>query len=250
MILEFPASALSATEVVQRLQQQGCLLLRQALNRDWLTRWHPAFERCFERADQRQQSGQMSEQEYHSLYSYGHPGRDDLQAHSRWQKELLQELAPLVHALHGEELCLLTQNSLPRRQRCAKPEYGIPWHQDQEFSGPLRSGFNFWVPLSPAGGRAPGLELWPHGPLRPYLHLQMSNAEREALCQQIPEAEIWRPELQVGDLLIFHYFILHRSYFPPQMKNTRISYELRLAAYSELRNSGIPFIVCAPDMGI
>ena len=235
-IPDFEAAELSVAEVATHLQAYGALLLRGFFPVDLLAGWLPVFKAAFERADQQWLSGQMLPQTYQRLYRYGHIDSSLLPEHSQWLQSLLSlpQARSLLNGLYPQGSGLLQKNSLPRRQRPDLPEFGIAFHQDQEFLGALSTALNLWVPLTPAGDTVyPGLELLLPSPQQPLLNLKQSVAERERCLQPWLAGLHWRPQMQPGDLLIFGPFMLHRTFFALGMSAARISSEIRVLDLQE-----------------
>lgn len=115
-----------------------------------------------------------------------------------------------------------------------KPTSTVPFHQDTKaFS---RRCMNVWVPLSPAGREAPGLELLPvlvdglvaargqGGSRYAQLRLEITEADLQA---SYPKTDLWHPEMKPGDVLFFLGTTVHRSYVTSAMTKPRRSLELR-----------------------
>lgn len=226
------------------LHQQGALVVRQVWPVQLFQDWLPRFQAAFDKSDYTFVTGQMPPEQYEGFYRYGHVSPVDLPERASWHEQLFaqSEFQWLLRQLFGPQLCLLAKNSLPRRQRAQFPERAIAFHQDYEFTGPLPSGVNCWIPLTPAGGDYPGLELWLAGPQRPLFHLSQATAEREALTRQIPPEQLWRPCLQAGDLLLLSFFTVHRTSLHAEMRQERISYELRLISDKDRHLTRSPLI--------
>lgn len=186
------------------LQQHQALLLRQLLPLDLLKIWLPRFEKGFAAADLEMQTGQMPLNIYHNLYAYGHVHPSKISAYHEWHLAVLREplFRELLRALLGERFALMVKNAYPRRQGGAYREQAIDWHQDAAFLGPLPA-INTWIPLTPAGGDYPGLEL------------------------VLGSGQHWSPQLSPGDVLVFHPLTRHRTLLPSHQNTVRISSELR-----------------------
>jgi hypothetical protein len=111
----------------------------------------------------------------------------------------------------------------------------LPFHQDQTIlQSPL---LNIWIPLTPCGATAPGLEIVLTNE-RKILNVIGSPddevpVERARIDEQLVWATFgahasWRPLMRVGEGLVFTGTTAHRTYVTEQMTDTRISLELRL----------------------
>jgi len=242
---DYPAQT-EVTQLLGVLKEQGCLLLRQALPLKPLAALHWRALQAYNRADTRFALGQLSEAET-TLYRYGHvppqacyPAEDPFLALAH----LLEPLLPLLSAITTDPV-LLYQNSLFRRQQpqsAAAPP--LPWHQDAAFLGKVSPVWNVWCPLVNCGEQAPGLEILLLNPTEvlapprlPEGHVLKAGDAYELyafppewLQLHCPEVPAWLPSLQVGDVLLFHERILHRTGLNPSMNLPRLSLELRVTS--------------------
>lgn len=227
---DFKADFFSLTRTKGLLQAEGALVLRQFFPKQLLQEWLPRFVTAVEESERQFQQGQLSESEYQNYYRFGHPLPRLVEGFELWLQALFAYL-PLRHLLrqlYGPEVCIMGAYSLPR---CIQPDFPLrklDFHQDYEYIGPVQEAINIWTPLTSAGGLYPGLEVWLNGPQKPVLKLEQSQAERQAIVAKIPPAELWHPEMQAGDVLIFTPYTFHRTYLSSEMTQNRISYELRL----------------------
>jgi hypothetical protein len=111
--------------------------------------------------------------------------------------------------------------------------------------GPILSrhaySINFWVPMVACPGVAPGLQLV-RGPFQPMQEAVKHDWEACTVDHDL-ELEMQRlytsgkdgdprfiPQLERGDVLVFHNWIIHGSYATPKMTKSRTSFELRFNA--------------------
>lgn len=87
---------------------------------------------------------------------------------------------------------------------------------------PLLTG---WLPLTPCGCHAPGLE-FVRVPQTQLLHYQALNDE--TIRNLFDAADFWQPVLTPGDLLWFDRGTLHRTTVTTEMTGDRLSLEWRL----------------------
>ncbi len=203
---DFEGTAIPFDNLDAQLAEAGAVVLRGLVPRALIEHWLPRFLQAFEEADTQVYTGQMPASLYQSLYRYGHVYPPTIPHYEQWHQALLQHrpFQQVLRSFFGDRCALMIQNSYPRRQGRSRSEHAIDWHQDQAFLGPLPV-INTWIPMTPAGGNYPGVEL----------------ALSSGAC--------WIPELQPGDVLIFHAFTRHRTFLPDNF-NERISSELRWIA--------------------
>lgn len=127
----------------------------------------------------------------------------------------------------------------------------IPYHQDSySQSKNIKNVLNCWMPLSPCGRNAPGLEVvmdrcYPDFPRKDF-GLATENAAydfitiaREKIVEVFGE-KFLAPIFDVGDCLIFSQDVIHRTYVTEEMDRPRINFEFRVFAENcidaEVRN--------------
>jgi hypothetical protein len=221
---------------LQALKSQGCILLRSCLEPTFLIALRSELAELYQKAEEALQAGRMPPKVYQRLYQYGHLPPESLLSLSVFADTVLQSenLRSLLLAIFGSKLALLTKGTLPRRQHPFWPERSIPFHQDAEFLAGI-SALNFWLPLDTCGKDAPGLELllqpqkqlWfelnPEHDTPLYLH-----RDQQRVLQAADKTFFWRPEMEIGDLLIFDSYLLHRTHLATSMFHERYSFEIRL----------------------
>jgi len=207
----------------------GALLIRQAFDPSLCDQWLPRFQRAFLKEDACFHSGHLSDDVYQNFYRYGHVRPQQIPRHQEWVSQILQTplLQLFLRHLYGTEVCILLNNSIPRRQNADNSEFSIYLHQDYEFIGLLRSGINIWVPLTPVGGDYPGLELSLNCPQHPIFNRDMSSVERDRVMREL-KLEPWAIQMQPGDLLLFTFYTIHRTALASTMKHSRFSSEIRV----------------------
>lgn len=214
--------------LLQHFLSHGALLIRGAFDPAICSQWLPRFQADFLSEDAAFNHKRMPEEIYQKLYRFGH-ARYQRVSQQEWLSQILKTpfLRHFLRQIYGPEIYVLLHNSFPRRQNSAHAELAVSFHQDYEFIGVLRSGINIWVPLTPAGGAYPGLDLTLNCPQRPLLHLNMPALEREKTIQEL-KLENWSIQMQPGDLLLFSFYTLHRTALSPAMQQTRFSSEIRV----------------------
>ena len=125
--------------------------------------------------------------------------------------------------------------------RARKKSGAIHFHQEQivtKFPGV----HNIWPTLSPAGTVAnrdtPGVQFY-IGRREELCTLQIGTPKYEALIDRLNKAAedgksgdnegtFFRPELSLGDVIVFDRYVPHASYIPPSAHGTRVSFDIRL----------------------
>lgn len=124
----------------------------------------------------------------------------------------------------------------------------IEFHVDAQFFPDHLFSINFWTPLVACGRKAPGLEvvLNPVQETKEYLKynpeghallpddfanthkFDRSRRQEENIKSHFQPEKFFSPALQVGDVLAFSNFTLHRTHLAPAMTKNRLSLEVRL----------------------
>jgi ectoine hydroxylase-related dioxygenase (phytanoyl-CoA dioxygenase family) len=128
---------------------------------------------------------------------------------------------------------------------------GIEWHQDGAFLGGGVRTVNAWFALSRCGRDAPGLDVIPQRVPRVFATGQSGDAETffdwvvsaETIARELPGVQVWRPEFQAGDVLLFDHVTLHRTANSPAMPNPRYAIESWFFAPSVYPSKGSTPIV-------
>ena len=155
----------------------------------------------------------------------------------------LRERFPLAHAALGPVLrsvrlrwpgAEIVERACVFRQIMPDGSTTIYWHMDADGAGvdDLGETWNCWLPLEDVGfGRYPSLEIIEGseavmrraGPLRP------GHREDAWVAENFPGAVPFRPQLRVGDAVVFSHWLLHRTEPMGEMAGPRIGCELRFA---------------------
>ena len=106
----------------------------------------------------------------------------------------------------------------------------VSWHQDGAFLGNGIRTINAWFALSRCGRDAPGMALMPVR-LERILPVGEKGSHYDwslspdTVAREMPGVEIWRPECEEGDVLLFDHFTLHRTAADPGMPTWRYAFE-------------------------
>jgi hypothetical protein len=140
-------------------------------------------------------------------------------------------LDELIGAYFGERPALSVEKTTLRLVDTATqhPE----WHQDGAFLGDGVRTVNAWFALSRCGRDAPGLDVIPQRLERVFATGTTGTAETffdwvvsaETIMRELPGVQVWRPEFEAGDVLLFDHVTLHRTANSPAMPNVRYAIE-------------------------
>lgn len=108
----------------------------------------------------------------------------------------------------------------------------LPWHQD--ILDRKDQFLTCWMPFMKIDADTPGLDLVPFK-----LHHIITTQDKETiandyvnfsdeLVNQKASPLRWRPQLDVGDVLIFDPYCVHRTSYDPNFKNERYSMDIRI----------------------
>lgn len=122
------------------------------------------------------------------------------------------------------------------------------WHQDGAFLGQGIRTLDAWFSLSRCGRDAPGLDLipirldrvLPPGQAGTYFDWTVSP---ETIARELPQAQVWRPELEPGDVMFFDHFLIHRTAADATMRGVRYAIESWFFAPSTYPRTSTPLIV-------
>lgn len=160
------------------------------------------------------------------------PFLDMVQAARTDEPFLNPYLAEILTEIFGSLPAIDYQKSVFRLVTAENPDSFVPFHQDMRAFGLM--GINLWLPLTPAGGDFPGLELLPGRTKRLLDTLphsgEYSLVEINRRRFNFDEALLVAPVLKPGDCILFLGDVVHRTYIPPSRKGERISLEIRLFA--------------------
>jgi hypothetical protein len=115
-------------------------------------------------------------------------------------------------------------------QRRLAPDASGGWHQDAAVYGQTAQTLNFWVPVSPCGDVAPGLEMVPrwldhlvgtHGDAGVDEYAALSGE----VDQLLADAPAVRPVFSAGDAAVFDQMLLHQTAASTEFTETRYGFE-------------------------
>ncbi len=144
-------------------------------------------------------------------------------------------LRPILERYFGAPIVPVADEMRFRRHRPSVVRTHVPLHQDIMFTGTDRSLVNCWVPLTPCGREAPGLEVAAthmagrfvhHGKSPPGAYPMDHVPDQMLAGFPVPMFRI-APEFEAGDVLLFDGWCLHRTTDLPGMTKERLSVEAR-----------------------
>jgi hypothetical protein len=144
-------------------------------------------------------------------------------------------LPSIYVAYYGDSCFTSYETDAVRYQRPDIAHLSYFFHQDGNYhSREIKDhvGITTWIPLTEAGGDAPGLHLYPHklhdllpipeGIQPPYLFAD------ETYCLKRFGDTLWAPVVPAGDAVIFDNFCVHRTFITSTMTRERQSADVRV----------------------
>jgi len=261
-----PAAELTPGVVRNGILRHGCVLARGLVPPARAERLREAVERAFAAYDAAVAGRATPDMapwfdavedlpDADVVRSFGRAGQGVLAADS---PRALFEFLEAVHDVHldaliagflGERPTLSVEKTTLRRVDAATkhPE----WHQDGAFLGPGIRTINAWFALSRCGRDAPGLDVIP---VRLERVLATGAAGKpitffdwvvssETIARELPGVQVWRPEFEPGDVLLFDHLLLHRTANSPDMPRPRYGIESWFFASSTYPKTSTPIVV-------
>ncbi len=152
----------------------------------------------------------------------------------------------IIGGYFGERPALSVQKCTLRRVD-ATVQHAI-WHQDGAFLGKGIRTVDAWFALTRCGRDAPGMDIVP----KRINHLLTTGetgagfdwtVSADTIARELPGVQIWRPEFEVGDVLLFDHMMLHRTAAAPGMRNVRYAIESWFFAPSVYPDTSTPIVV-------
>jgi hypothetical protein len=220
-------------KIVAAVRRHGVALLSGAVAAAPVTRARDALESFELGLNDDVASGRRDAQERDDLLRAGITG-PHLEAN---MLALLAELQPVVahhveHYLGCDDLVVPDNHFLFRKRYQSASDVAVKrgvrhnFHQDHDLI-PAAFPFNVWVPLSSIDDQALGLcfafpsttEVFPL-PFEIESYVEKNNGF------------FWSPEMDVGDILLFHRYTIHGTYFTLDRPAPRYSAEFRVGTRS------------------
>ncbi|HSO98719.1 MAG TPA: hypothetical protein VLP43_07185 [Solirubrobacteraceae bacterium] len=241
--------------------RDGCLLVRNLIERDRALAFAAEIDRAFAERDSFDDGGPAADGYYEEFTPHtrfdpylGRPwikmGGGVYAADSpRLSCQMMDifdgaRIPELVGGYLGETPLISVHKSTLRK---ADPSVPGAWHQDGAFMGPVRS-LNLWLSLSRCGDEAPGLDVVPVR-LDDYvttkteeatLDMQVSQTKAEAAAG---ERGVLRPIFEPGDALFFDELFLHQTGSDPAMPKPRFALESWFFGGSKFPSAYAPIAV-------
>jgi Phytanoyl-CoA dioxygenase (PhyH) len=245
------------------IMRHGCVLVRGLVAPERAVRLREGVDRAFDACDATRAGRATPEAatwfdpledvpDGDDLRRFGRAGQGILAADSpRVLYEFLEtvrdvQLDRLIAAYLGERPTLSVQKVVLRRVDWTL-QHAL-WHQDGAFLGEGIRTVNAWFALSPCGRNAPGMDLIP-GRIERLITAGEAGAgydwtvSPDTITRELPGVPPWRPEFDVGDVLLFDHLMLHRTAAAPGMTDRRYAIESWFFASSVYPNTSTPLVV-------
>jgi len=224
------------------------VLQRGVVSAEICTHWLAVIERRYAALDTLHSDADFS---VHSsslrLRAVSEIALDDV-LHEVMHGELLRRLGE--HLVCDADQCWIRRQYAPRN---TPPHHAAhSWHQDGalNFDFAAHAGaalpddalldmITCWIPLTPCGDDAPGLE-WVSTPVD--CMLAPAELTEAAVRAAFPPEAFERPVMAAGDALLLPGTTLHRTHVTPAMTQDRTSIELRFFAAQPERLRGDRFV--------
>lgn len=245
--LEFQASTSSPAAIAKTIRTCGCALIRGAMPPAVMTYLGDVMPLMFRYIDVRETYAHyaLEQPEAPKPFRASLIRFDVLPGFSKMiemevldflfgavNQSILARVSPEYFA--GQVFGLRSKMSIARRQSPVPDENTLPFHQDGTNYVEL-DFLNFWIPATPAGGDAPGLELVPvaiggslevtKGPST-YPSIELDEA---TLADRFGRDNFFHPVMEPGDVLVMNQYTVHRTYTPPGATRERFSFEVRVS---------------------
>jgi ectoine hydroxylase-related dioxygenase (phytanoyl-CoA dioxygenase family) len=126
-----------------------------------------------------------------------------------------------------------------RRQNPKAQHAFLPYHQDALYTRHYNEFRVCWVPLTPCGADAPGLEI-AIGHIDYLVKHESSGSWEEGLAEEeykrLESLPVFAPVLFPGDVVLFDDKTFHRTYVPPNVSKTRLSFDFRAPPRNSIKD--------------
>lgn len=232
LIFETP----SKTEaIVETIHSHGCVLLKSLFSEDKVTRLLNKALQAYDDWKYMSEKRLMSDYQLNLFNKLNHLPLSSLGPQQKILNELQNSfIQPILKLYFHNNYQVIEENSMIRFQEYKRFKHRVPFHQDQYFLHKERV-LNCWIPLKSCGINSPGIEILPI-PVD-YLLPVHSTTENQSyefeilettLEKEIGNYQLWQPDFQAGDVLIFTHYVIHRTYMTKQMAEPRFSIEFRI----------------------
>jgi ectoine hydroxylase-related dioxygenase (phytanoyl-CoA dioxygenase family) len=237
----------SPDEIVATIRRCGVVLLRDAIAAATVDGMREALERFEQRLDDEVASGQRDAEDRDRLLRAGISGphlEEEMLA-------LLAELGPVVarhaeHYLGCGDLVVPDNHFLFRKRDQDASDAALKrgnrhnFHQDHDLI-PGAFPFNVWVPLSSIDDEALGLSF----AFPPTTQVFPVPVDIASYLEQ-NNGFLWMPNMDVGDVLLFHRYTIHGTYTTLNRPVPRYSAEFRVGTRSAAPETHLQFLRAFP----
>lgn len=241
---DYQADRIDPTRFLKGIKQQGCCLIRGALDTAALGTYYDQAAAAYAFREEQRARGELPESFMRNFYEVGHTLPQDLDpvggVDGFIDLFVQSPLRRLMKAAMGPKVAFILNNTLPRRCDPAGIVPKTPFHQDATFLGDKVFIINFWTPLQDCGITAPGLEVVtrpiqeteppPNYDKEELFYYDRMGLEEDKVIEKYGADMLWHPEMKRGDVLAFTDMTIHRTYVTEQMADDRISMEVRFAS--------------------
>ncbi|PIQ23707.1 hypothetical protein COW36_20205 [bacterium (Candidatus Blackallbacteria) CG17_big_fil_post_rev_8_21_14_2_50_48_46] len=245
--LTFTAQDLSLPDLLQALEQAGCVRINGLFPQAVMTNLAQWSESAFAQFDYQRLTDTLDPllKDYFALVPHmiNHlPGaclhlfKGD--SDFLYKLFLASPLPDILHALYRGPFLYSSIHAVIRRQTLKEPQWYTGFHQDGHFLNPDWKFLHCWSPLVSCGVDRPGLELIPAGlkairplsqkPFRGEHFYDNRDLDLESeILPYFPAESFWMEPMQPGDALFYDSFCLHRTYLTSEMTQPRYNLEMR-----------------------
>lgn len=250
------AHAETAADIAGAVRSYGAAFIRNAISNDILSHYRTllgvdaALEADRANPDAMEPILHRSSRNLLTHHSYS----DIVEPLGHWFAQ--SPLADVARGILGrDEIWLEVESSYFRE--ALPPKYadiGAGYHSVHNDGWFAQAGgmANFWIALTPCGADAPALEVIHDtnpGNWVPECLVDLVDPAKERdqafdeIVAQFGADKCWHPVFEPGDLIVFHHFTHHRTYFTPEMASRRLSIEFRVLGK---RQDGKPGLIMRP----
>lgn len=227
-----PVEARDAVELVRIFSENGAVHVRGAVEPAAVARVRAAAESVYAERERMASEPRLPADSIHRLRRF--VSLDDLRLGVPVLDLLGDCFVRVGRHYLGREPALGPHNHV-RWISPDRPDLLLPFHQDETIEG--HKLLNVWIPLTPCGVDAPGLQVV-RGSWRELLAIDpredaqfaadKARIDGALLAREFRADAFWAPEFVPGDAMIFAGATAHRTHARPGMDRGRLSLELRL----------------------
>lgn len=231
----FSATDAGADFTYQTITERGAVLLRGLLHNTVVDRVRSASEALYAERDAEAAKGTLAPEVYNRHVKKRTILLEEILVDGRVGSDVLSHpLLVEMGKIHLGRTPEVSPQSYVRTILPGANDWRLPFHQDETLiKTPI---LNLWIPLTPCGDDAPGLEvvvtqnrdLLPvAGPADGAYVAERNQIDERKIERRYGRSAYWHPTFSPGDVMVFFGTTIHRSYVRPGMTAPRISVEMR-----------------------